>query len=198
MINDHYLAMKKWTPDFNLQDVCFGRTMVWVRFPCLNLMYYDEQIIKRVAWGIGKPVKVDMTTQSVARGRYARICMEIDLWKPVAIEIWMNDHWHALEYESLHLICASCGCYGHVARLCDSSKVQQKKEEDDSTAADQTKGIPVHVATESPGDSNPESGGNTGAKIVEAINVTVDSSNRNNEWITVRNKKKKSTAVRRK
>ena len=62
MINDHYLALKKWPLDFNPHDECFRRTMVWVRFPCLNLMYYDEQIIKRVALGIRKPVQVDMTT----------------------------------------------------------------------------------------------------------------------------------------
>ena len=125
MINDHYLAVKKGSPDFNPQDACFGRTMVWVRFPCLNLMYYDEQIIKRVAWGIGKPVKVDMTTQSVARGRYTRVCVEIDLHKPIATEIWLNDHWNVLEYESLHLICASCGCYRHVARHYDRIREDQ-------------------------------------------------------------------------
>ena len=42
MLNNHYLAVKKWSPDFNPLDDCFERTMVWVRFPSLNLMYYDE------------------------------------------------------------------------------------------------------------------------------------------------------------
>ena len=65
MLNDHYLAVKKWSVDFNPLDDCFGRTMVWVCFPSLNLMYYDEEIIKKVAAGVGVPVKVDMTTQKV-------------------------------------------------------------------------------------------------------------------------------------
>ena len=42
--------------------------------------------------GVGKPVKVDMTTQKVERGRYAHIYIEIDLAKPTHREIWINDH----------------------------------------------------------------------------------------------------------
>ena len=50
MVNNHYLVVKKWTLDFNPLDNCFGRTMVWVRFLCLNLMYYDEQLSRELHW----------------------------------------------------------------------------------------------------------------------------------------------------
>ena len=53
--------------------------------------------------------------------------MEIDLQKPVATDIWINDHWHPVIYESLHLICVSYGHYGHVSRECT-----KKQQEDDS------------------------------------------------------------------
>ena len=45
-------------------------------------------------------------------------CVEIELVEPVKDEIWVYDHWHRVEFESLHLIGADCGCYGHVARNC--------------------------------------------------------------------------------
>ena len=105
----------------SIQLISVVQTMVWIRFPCLNLMYYDKEIIKKVAFGVGKPVKVDMTTQQVEGGKYARVCVEINLAKPMHREIWINDHWHLLEYESLHLICATCRCYGHVSRACASN-----------------------------------------------------------------------------
>ena len=38
----------------------------------------------------------------------------------------MNDHWHMLEYENLHLICADCGCSGHVSCDCDHSIADQQ------------------------------------------------------------------------
>ena len=120
MVNDYYVAVKKWTPTFNPIDQCFGQTMVWIRFPCLNLMYYDEEIIKKVAFGVGKPVKVDMTRQQVEGGKYARVCVEINLAKPMHREIWINDHWHLLEYREFALdlcymqvlwTCFACMCF---------------------------------------------------------------------------------------
>ena len=30
MLQDSYIAVKRWTPNFNPSDGCFGRTMIWV------------------------------------------------------------------------------------------------------------------------------------------------------------------------
>lgn len=34
-----------------------------------------------IASGIGKPIKVDLHTLRVARGRFARVCVEINLYQ---------------------------------------------------------------------------------------------------------------------
>jgi len=39
---------------------------------------------------IGTPVKVDLHTLKVARGRFARMCVEIDLTKPVVGRVGIN------------------------------------------------------------------------------------------------------------
>ena len=39
MIQDHYLAVKQWSPSFNPGDSCFGHTMVWIRLSGLNVLY---------------------------------------------------------------------------------------------------------------------------------------------------------------
>lgn len=118
MINGKYLAVKRWSPSFNPCESCFGRTLIWIRLSALNLMYYEESSVTAIAQAIGTPVRVDLTTQTLERGRYARVCVEIDLSRPVARQMWINDHWHEIEYENLHLICSLCKRFGHVTRDC--------------------------------------------------------------------------------
>ncbi|XP_061374230.1 uncharacterized protein LOC133316489 [Gastrolobium bilobum] len=50
------------------------------------------------------------------------ICVEIDLNKPLKAEYLIEGRYKKVEYEGLHLICYSCGKYGHRAEMC-SNKV---------------------------------------------------------------------------
>lgn len=61
--------------------------MVWVRFPGLNLLYYDENVLLGMASVIGKLIRIDQNTLRVDRGRFARVCVEIYLSNPVIGEI---------------------------------------------------------------------------------------------------------------
>lgn len=47
--------------------------------------------------------------------------MEIDLTKLVVGRVWLRNFWYKVEYEGLHRICSSCGCYGHLTRECPST-----------------------------------------------------------------------------
>lgn len=118
MIFDHCLAVSHWSPEFASPNAKVERTVVWVRFPGLNLVYYDESFLLAMASAIGRPIRVDTNTLKVERGRFARVCVEVDLTAPVVGKIWVNGHWYKIQYEGLHLICTNCGCYGHLARNC--------------------------------------------------------------------------------
>ncbi|MCI25113.1 hypothetical protein A2U01_0046302, partial [Trifolium medium] len=84
MIYDHYLAVSLWSPTFNAATATIDKTMVWIRIPSLNLVYYyDESLLWALASMVGNPVKVYLHTLRVERGRFARMCVEIDLTKPV-------------------------------------------------------------------------------------------------------------------
>lgn len=52
-----------------------------------------------------------MNTTAMQCVKYTRICVEIDLNKSILRSVWYN-----VEYEALHLLCASCCCYGHLAQ----------------------------------------------------------------------------------
>ena len=106
------------SPSFNPCESCFGRMMVWIRPSRLNMMYFHDKATRTIAAMVGRPIKVDLVTKTMERGHFARVCVKIDLAQPVVDQVWMCDHQHAIELESLHLICSTCGCFGHVAKNC--------------------------------------------------------------------------------
>ncbi|XP_020208121.1 uncharacterized protein LOC109793062 [Cajanus cajan] len=118
MIFDHYLSIRPWVPNFVSSEARIERTMAWIRFPNLGLEYYDESILLALASAVGKPLKVDTMTMGVVRGRFARVCVELELDRPVVGKVWFRNHWFKVEYEGLHLLCSKCGCYGHLSRAC--------------------------------------------------------------------------------
>jgi len=63
--------------------------LVWICFPVLNLLYYDESILLALATTVGKPIKVDSNTKDVRQGRFACVCIEVDLKKPMVGEVYM-------------------------------------------------------------------------------------------------------------
>nr|KYP43663.1 Transposon TX1 uncharacterized [Cajanus cajan] len=116
MLFDHYLIVRPWSPEFVASATKVDSTLVWIRFPGLGVMFYDESVLLTIASAIGKPIKVDLNTLNMTRGRFARVCVEINLNEPVVGRFFLNGVWYNVEYEGLHLLCSSCGCYGHVLR----------------------------------------------------------------------------------
>lgn len=76
MIFYHYLTVQTWTPDFMAPTAQINKTMVWIRFPGLNLFYYDESILLAMAAAVGKPIKVDANTLDVRRGRLLEFALK--------------------------------------------------------------------------------------------------------------------------
>lgn len=118
MLFDHYLAVSQWTPEFALPVARVEKTMVWIRFLGLKLLYYDENFLLALASTVGSTLRVDSNTLNVECGRFARICVEVDLTKPVVGTVNINDHWYKVQYEGLHILCATCGYYGHYTGDC--------------------------------------------------------------------------------
>lgn len=64
--------------------------MVWIRFPVLNVFYYDESILLTLASAVGEPIKVDSNTLDVKRGHFALVCVEVDLNKLAVWKVWIG------------------------------------------------------------------------------------------------------------
>ncbi|KAI5673993.1 hypothetical protein M9H77_14357 [Catharanthus roseus] len=88
------------------------------RFPGLPLESYDEEILLKMGNSIGHAVKVDATILAASRGRYTRVCVELNLSKPLILAVTVLGGRRRIEYEGLHLICFECEEYGHRVDVC--------------------------------------------------------------------------------
>ncbi|CAN1797709.1 hypothetical protein LINPERHAP1_LOCUS21390 [Linum perenne] len=61
---------------------------------------------------------LDLATTEGARARYARVCVEVDISKPLLGKYMIENRTFLMEYESLENICTSCGFYGHKSAEC--------------------------------------------------------------------------------
>jgi hypothetical protein len=67
---------------------------------------------------MGSTVKVDKNTLMQERGKYARICVEVDLTKSLLAMFMIKGRKYNVEYEGLHLLCKTCGKFGHYSEGC--------------------------------------------------------------------------------
>lgn len=76
------------------------------------------------------PIRLDFSTGNMTKSRYARVCVEVELIKPLTTNVWVEKHWQEVEYENLQLICFSCGRIGHRKDQCNYGGEKERKEED--------------------------------------------------------------------
>jgi len=98
IVFSHYLAVSQWSPEFAGPEAKIEKTLVFVHFLGLNLLYYDESFLLALASTVGTPIRVDKNTLKFKRGKFTRICVEIDLTKLVIDKVWVNDHWYKVQY----------------------------------------------------------------------------------------------------
>lgn len=91
---------------------------IWVRLPQLPIEFYDRAILEWIVQKIGKLLKVDACTSFTIRGRYARICVQVELGKPIKTSVILENHKQQLVYEVKKILYKVCGCLGHVAASC--------------------------------------------------------------------------------
>lgn len=103
-IQGHYLTISKFWHGFLPSAEKLSFTLVWVRIPRLPLEYFHENVLMRVGSCLGKAVKIDHNTMTVSRGKYARVCVEVDLEKPLTYVVFLNGQPFTIEYENLHLV----------------------------------------------------------------------------------------------
>ncbi|XP_058725672.1 uncharacterized protein LOC131596965 [Vicia villosa] len=135
-IYDHYLTVKDWKPNFQPECDTIDEVVVWVCIAGLPIEYYSPKALTRFGNRIGRAIKIDRTTTKQERGKYARICVAVNLAKPLLGMFQIDGSNYKIEYEGLHLLCLSCGRYGHYKEGCPMNRVGKDIEEDRSIPND--------------------------------------------------------------
>lgn len=120
MIYDHCLTVHPWEPNFVSARATINKVDVWVHMPNVFLEYYDREALSIIGDKIGETIRIDFNTSSQLRGRYARICVLVDLEKQLMSRFHLDGEDYFLEYEVLHLLCQSCEIYGQTGEVCPS------------------------------------------------------------------------------
>lgn len=121
--------MKEWATNFNHFVDNIEKLLAWVRFPCLPIEYYDKEFLMKIRSKIGRPVRIDQVTRLISRGKFSRICVEIDVTKPLLAKFKLRKRVIRIEYEGIHLIFFECGVYGNHKDECPTLNVKENQGE---------------------------------------------------------------------
>ena len=95
----------------------------------MPIEYYDQHIPWRIGNKLGKTIKVDRNTPRqrdptqedalvIERGKFARICIEVDLNEILISKFRLHKKLYAVKYEGLHMVYFHCGKYSHHMVTC--------------------------------------------------------------------------------
>lgn len=81
-------------------------------------------------------VKIDKVTLAQTRGKFYRLCVEINLNEPLKPFINLYGKPFGVVYEGLSTICFNCGVYGHVREHCPYKSDSTPDNSDQTKALD--------------------------------------------------------------
>ena len=117
-IGDQFLSIRPWEPFFKPSMANVSLIAVWIRLCELPFELYEAEVLKQIGESIGKVLRIDSHTAMEARGKYARLCIQIDINKPLVNTILIGRFEQAVTYEGIQSLCFSCGRLGHKVEAC--------------------------------------------------------------------------------
>ncbi|XP_057730252.1 uncharacterized protein LOC130945560 [Arachis stenosperma] len=126
-IYDHYLTVRLWEPNFNLFTTTIDKITAWIRLPGLPIELYNEKILRKIGDLIERTCKIDYNTSHLCRGKFVRLCVEIDLTKPLLGRYMVNENVYQVEYDGIHQICFTCSKADHEQKHCAIWREKMRK-----------------------------------------------------------------------
>ncbi|XP_024200319.1 uncharacterized protein LOC112203614 [Rosa chinensis] len=118
ILSGQTLVVQKWRPDFDPMIANIGKMALCVRICGLPVKLFKNYTIAAIGKIFGTVVKVDQVTIGQARGKFAHVCIEVDLSKPLRPFVEVEGVAYGVFYDGISIICFECGCYGHVKDKC--------------------------------------------------------------------------------
>ena len=82
-IGQHFLSIMQWELGFKTSMATFSSIVVWVRLPKLPIEFYEPASLLKIGKSIGPVLRIDSHTINGARDRFACLCIQVNLDKPL-------------------------------------------------------------------------------------------------------------------
>lgn len=83
----NFLSIRPWEPDFKPSEANISSVVDWVRLNELPIEYYDVEALQIIGNTICRVLRIDTHTANESRGRFARLCIQVDNKKPLSTTI---------------------------------------------------------------------------------------------------------------
>ncbi|CAL1356042.1 unnamed protein product [Linum trigynum] len=140
LLGDTYLTVHRWFKGFNPWKTVITTTMVWAQLPELPIEFINKEAVMKIGQWLGKPVRVDRATELGARGKFARLCVEVDLTQPLLSQYKIEGTTYLIQYEGLDDLCTNCGTYGKSGGKCQCD-LAEKAMETEGVQADEVEKV---------------------------------------------------------
>ena len=117
-IGEHFLSIRPWELNFRPKTANVTSVVVWIRLNALPIEYYNSEALLKIGKSIGNVLRVDTHTANEARGRFARLCVQVDVDKPLVTAVLIGKFEQLVCYEGVQKLCFSCGRMGHKRENC--------------------------------------------------------------------------------
>ncbi|XP_030939834.1 uncharacterized protein LOC115964714 [Quercus lobata] len=140
-VGEHFLAIKPWGPYFKALEATFSSVANWVRLLELPIEFYDTTILRQIGSAIGLVLRTDSFIASSSRGSYARLCIQINLEKPLINIVRVRHLKQKFMYKGIGSLCFCCGRLGHKQEnCCYNIRPNEKERVEDEVASPTPKG----------------------------------------------------------
>ncbi|XP_075100397.1 uncharacterized protein LOC107821039 [Nicotiana tabacum] len=114
-----------------IMNVIVEQVPIWIRLVGLDLKYWGQASLIKIAGLVGKPVKADTATTRKEKLMYARVMVEVPLNKTYPDSVMFENELgqiieQEIEYEWKPTMCQQCKLFGHTDQQC--RRVQQKPQ----------------------------------------------------------------------
>ena len=138
------LQFRQWEPDFKASTATLSSVAIWIRLPELPIEYYDHDMLLKIGKLVRLVPRIDSNTAKGARGRFARLCVQVNLDKLLIKRVHIGKNVQSIQYEGINSLCFLCGRVGHKKEACPFIIRENLKEK----AGVQDAGVEPNTATQ--------------------------------------------------
>nr|XP_023906017.1 uncharacterized protein LOC112017803 [Quercus suber] len=89
-VGDHFLSVRPWEPDFKPDSANVSSIAVWIRLSGLPIKYYNAKALQHIGKAIRNVLRIDTFTAAESRGKFARLCIQVDVAKPLITKVMIK------------------------------------------------------------------------------------------------------------